>query len=198
MQFLHRWIPRLLVVGAVGVVIATLFSDHRKEYGSVTLPQGGVVTLPDGKVEVFLEDSPQQSSGGDPRKLTAPLRFDVTPVGGGALVSKEAIGLASTGEEQTERSQSIGSKDAVVKLDVPAAGEYRVSGSYGDSVGSSLDFGISPFQAVLDDWKLWAGMLAGALLIWLVPKPRRQGGEAWEEDAGEASYQPSSYSPYSG
>ena len=196
MQALLRLLPKLLVLGAIGVMLAALFSDHRAAYGTVHLPQGGIVHLPEGTSEVYLEDGVQDQAGQDPRELSAALHFSVTPVGGGESLTKEAAGLQSTAQEQSERSQSIGSKDAVAKLEVPAAGEYRVEGDYGGNF-AELDFGVGPFQAVLNKWKIWGGLLVLAFLISLVPVGRRGKAPDWDE-SGDGSYEPPPFSAYRG
>jgi hypothetical protein len=194
MQAVQRILPKLMVLGAIGVVLAALFSNHNEQYGSVGLPEGGVVTLPEGTTKVYLDDGVEES---DQRQLSSTLIFQVTPVGGGAEVPKQAVGLEGDSEQQSERSQSIGSKDAVVELDVPAAGEYRVTGEYSASTAASLDFGTDPFGAVLDEWKLWGGLLMGAFLISLVPVGRRGPVEDWS-DSSESGYKPPGFNPYRG
>ena len=57
MHALKRLLPKLLVLAAAGVALATLLSDHSAEYGKVTLPRGGVATLPEGTTKVFVDES---------------------------------------------------------------------------------------------------------------------------------------------
>jgi hypothetical protein len=206
MHALQRLLPKLLVLAAAGVVLATLLSDHSAEYGQVTLPRGGVATLPEGTVRVFVDESATAGDdSSDPRHLSAPLRFDVTPVGGGPAVAKDPTTKDGTGELFTTRSQAIGSAGAVANLEVPAEGEYRISGSLGDSGTTQLSFGLDSFMAVLDEWKLLAGLLGGALLIAMIPLPKRGARRDWSGEAsGEASppsagaYQPGRFDPYRG
>jgi hypothetical protein len=80
MRWLKQTTSILLLLGAVGVVLATAFSDHSDDYGKVSLPQGGTVHLPEGKVTVFyrgLADSSlaDQNPGG--------FAFHVVPAAGG-------------------------------------------------------------------------------------------------------------------
>jgi hypothetical protein len=49
MRWLKNTISLLLVLAAVAVVIATVLSEHSDDYGVVTLPQGGAVSLPEGR-----------------------------------------------------------------------------------------------------------------------------------------------------
>lgn len=200
MQALQRWLPRLLVLGAIGVVIAALFSDHKKAYGEVPLPQGGVVDLPEGESKVYLDEIVLGEPSGDPRRLSGLLAFTVVPVGGGAPLSIEPIG-GGTGDELTERSQGIGSKDAVAAVDAPAAGDYRVSGQYESEVTASLSFGTDPFSAVLAEWRIWAGLLVLAFLISLVPRARYRAKDKLP-DTGEseqaAAAGSAGFNPYRG
>jgi hypothetical protein len=207
MQAIQRWLPRLLVLGAIGVVVAALFSDHKNAYGEVPLPQGGVVDLPEGESKVYLDEIVlgEAASGGDPRRLSGLLAFTVQPVGGGAPLSIEPVGNGSS-TELNERSQGIGSKDAVATVDAPAAGDYRVSGRYESTATASLSFGTDPFSAVMAEWRIWAGMLALAFLISLVPRagyrPKDEVPDLSSSDPAEPAppaYDPSSsYSPYRG
>jgi hypothetical protein len=192
MRWLKHTISIILVLVAVGVVLATAFSDHSDDYGQVSLPQGGTVHLPEGKVTVFyreLADSsqPGQNSGG--------FAFNVVPAHGGPPVD---MSLANEGTTalSTTRSETIGEHGALAKLDVPVAGDYVVSGSSNLPAGTSfLDFGTNAASAVRDRWKLIAGLLLGALLIALIPVPRRS-GRRWEGDSGGWSSDPRA--PYAG
>ena len=77
----HITVP-LLVLAAFAVAIATVFSDHAADYGTVSLPQGGVVELPSGSVKVFYKEG--DAAPAATTQLAAPLSFEVTPAGGGA------------------------------------------------------------------------------------------------------------------
>jgi hypothetical protein len=200
MQWLKRVVPKLLVVAAFAVTIVVLVTDHRAEYGTVALPQGGLVQLPEGTVKVFV-DEPQQP--GDPRDLSSPLSFDVTPVGSSAALAKNPE-VQENSRQLTKRSEAIGSKGAVASIDAPSSGAYRVSGGFAEATpGASLSFGTDGFMAVIDRWKILAGLLLGAFLLTLIPVPSR--GSSYEASAGEAgggsepgSYQPPRFNPYNG
>ena len=207
MQALQSLIPKLLVLVAAGLVLATLLSDHSAEYGQVTLPRGGVVTLPEGTVKVFVDESAAAGDDtSDPRRLSAPLSFQVVPVGGGAPLAKDPTTKDGTSEQLTARSQSIGSGGAVANLDVPAEGQYRISGSLGDTAATQLSFGLDSFMAVVGEWKLLAGLLGGAFLISILPRPSRgahrdPGPEVSREapaPAAPSTYQPARHTPYRG
>jgi hypothetical protein len=192
MRWLKQTTSILLLLGAVGVVLATAFSDHSDDYGQVSLPQGGTVHLPEGKVTVFyreLADSSQadQNPGG--------FAFHLVPAAGGPPVDMSLANEGTT-DFSTTRSETIGEHGALAKLDVPAAGDYVVSGSTNLPAGTSfLDFGTNAATAVAHRWKLIAGLLLGAVLIALIPVPRRS-GRRWEGDSGGWSSDPRA--PYAG
>jgi hypothetical protein len=189
MQALQRWLPRLLVLGAIGVVIAALFSDHKKAYGEVPLPQGGVVNLPEGESKVYLDEIVLGEQKGDPRRLSGLLAFTVVPVGGGGPLSIDSVAGESSAE-LSERSQAIGSKDAVATVEAPSAGDYRVSGRYESEATASLSFGTDPFTAVMDEWRIWAGLLVLAFLITLVPRAKYRPKDKMAEESSEPSEHP--------
>lgn len=204
MQFLQRWLPRVLVLAALGVVLAALFGDHKRAYGEVPLPRGGVVALPEGTTKVYLDEVAAAARAGDPRKLSGVLAFAVTPIGGGAELAKGPVAAVDPDRQLTERSQGIGSKDAVAELEVPAAGDYRVSGSYSGAT-ASLSFGTDPFSAVVAEWRLWGGLLLAAALVSLLPRRRYRAkhdasaASAGGEDGQRAgSYESPGFSPYRG
>jgi hypothetical protein len=191
-----RWIKHitvpLLVLAAFAVALATVFTDHAADYGTVSLPQGGVIELPSGTVKVFYKE------GDDPpaptTQLAAPLSFDVTPVGGGAPLEETPTTNSGSAEFETERSADVGSPGSVADLEVPAEGSYLVRGSSGQPVGaSSLTFGTDPLGAVVRRWKLLAGLLIGAFLVTLVPLPRRR---PHDETAGPSGWSSDPTAPY--
>jgi hypothetical protein len=198
----HITVP-LLVLAAFAVAIATVFSDHAADYGTVSLPQGGVVELPSGTVKVFYregDDAPAPTT-----QLAAPLSFEVTPAGGGAPLEETPTTNSGSAEFQTERSADVGSPGSVADLEVPAEGAYLVRGSSGQPAGaSSLTFGTDPLGAVLRRWKLLAGLLIGAVLVALVPLPRRRphdeaaGPSGWSSDPTAPYARPESRAPYAG
>jgi hypothetical protein len=192
MRWLKHTMSVILLLGAVGVVLATVFSDHSDDYGRVTLAQGGTVHLPEGKVTVFyreLADSsqPDQSPGG--------FAFNVVPAHGGPPVDLSLANEGTTDLSVTS-SETIGEHGALAELDVPVAGDYVVSGSSNLLAGTSfLEFGTNAASAVRDRWKLIAGLLLGGLLIALIPVPRRS-GRRFEGDSGGWSSDPRA--PYAG
>ena len=171
MRWLKRILPRLLVLAASIVAVVTFFADHSDDYGQVALPQD-TVSLPQGTVAVYVKEP---ASGSGERRLSAPLRFEVRPVGGGRPLAKEVTGKYGTRAVQTERSQNIGQTGSVVELEVPVAGTYAVHGRLGQPARpAELSFGTDSFAAVGDRWRLFAGLVGGAVLISLVPLPRRR------------------------
>ena len=169
MRWLKSLVPTLLIVAAIGVALVILFSNHEDDYGSVPMPAGGPVELPKGTVKVFFEDV--RGEQGNPR-LTAPLSFEVVRAGGGAPVPLEPTAKNGTSETQVQRSEDIGSLGSIAKLDVPDEGTYFVE-VRSAGTASELNFGTDRFTAVARRWKLFAGLLGAALLLVLVPMPRR-------------------------
>ena len=191
MRWLKHTISIVLLLGAVGVILATAFSDHSDDYGQVSLPQGGIVHLPEGKVTVY----DRVHGEADPDREVAGLSFAVTPAGGGEPIA-QLLPNGVISDTSVTRSETIGEHGAFAKLDVPAAGDYDVTGESGLAPGSvHLNFGTNAGAAVLDRWKLIAGLLVGALLIALIPVPRRS-GRRWEGDSGGWSSDPRA--PYAG
>jgi hypothetical protein len=194
MRWLKHTISVLLLVAAAGVALATAFSDHSDDYGQVSLPQGGTVHLPEGKVTVFFRVLGETS---EIARKSGGLAFQVTPAEGGepiamALANGQTSGVAVT------RSETIGELGAVAKLDVPAAGDYVVAGRTDLAPGTSfLEFGTNAGAAVLERWKLLAGLVIGALLLAVIPVPRS--GRRWEDPAAEPTgWSSDPRAPYAG
>jgi hypothetical protein len=179
MRWLKHTISVLLLLGAVGVVLATVFSEHSDDYGQVSLPQGGTVHLPDGKVTVFYRELGNNSN---PIKQVSGLAFQVAPAGGGPPIAMTLANGETAGAAVT-RSETIGELGSVAKIDVPAAGDYVISGSSNAAPATSfLEFGTNAGSAVLERWKLLAGLVLGAMLIAIIPVPRS--GRHWEDPTG--------------
>ena len=178
MQWLQRLLPKLLVIGAIGVVLVALFSDHKTEYGSVTLPRGGVVTLPEGTVNVFVDENPAAGAEEDgSHDLPSSLNAEAVPVSGGEALVMEPAADSGTVGELASRSEAIGSRGTVATVEVPQSGAYRISGSMADDSSVEIGFGLNAFRAVGQEWKLIAGLLAGAFLISLIRLPKRRSSE---------------------
>jgi hypothetical protein len=168
----HITVP-ILVLAAFALAIATVFTDHAADFGTVSLPHGGEVELPSGTVKVFYKEVGESPSPTD--RLVAPLRFEVTPAGGGAPLEETPTAKSGSAELETQRSTDIGSPGSVADIEVPAEGSYLVTGSAGRPAGvSSLTFGTDPLGAVIRRWKPLAGLLLGAVLVALIPIPRRR------------------------
>jgi hypothetical protein len=192
MRWLKQTISILLLLGAVGVALATAFSDHSDDYGEVSLPQGGTVHLPEGKVTVFYRELANSSQ---PGRSPGGFSYNVVPAHGGPPIDM-SLSNEGTTDLSTTRSETIGEHDALAKLEVPVAGDYVVSGSTNLPAGTSfLDFGTNAASAVAHRWKLIAGLVLGALLISFIPVPRRS-GRRWEGDSGGWSSDPRA--PYAG
>ena len=194
MRWLKHTISVLLVLAAVGVALTTGLSNHSDDYGQVSLPQGGTLHLPEGKVTVFyrvLGDSSEfgQNTGG--------LAFQVTPARGGAPIAL-ALANGETSGVAVTRSETIGELGSVAKLDVPAAGDYVVKGSSNLPAGTSfLEFGTNAGTAVLQRWRLLAGLLLGAMLVSIIPVPRQS--RRWEDPGGEPTgWSSDPRAPYAG
>jgi hypothetical protein len=189
MRWLKHTTSIILLLVAAGIVLATALSDHSDDYGRVSLPQGGTVHLPEGKVTIYYRvrgDTSDQADG---------LTFDVTPADGGAPIAM-ALADGETSDLAVTRRATIGEVGALAKLDVPAAGDYLVSGSTDLEPGAArLDFGTNAGNAVLQRWKLLAGLVLGALLLALIPVSRSgrrrdsSGEPRWSSDPS-APYAP--------
>jgi len=179
MRWLRNVVSLGLIVAVVAIVLVTTLSDHSDDYGQVPLPQGGVVHLPEGTVTVYLS----QLGNTDPvHRVNTPFGFQAVPVGGGTPVpiSSQNDAPAATA---VQRSETIGELGAVAKLDVPASGDYQVTGSGDFAPGSSfLEFGTNAGAALLDRWRLLVGLLVGGVLIALLPMPRQK--RRWEDESG--------------
>jgi len=110
----------------------------------------------------------------------ANLAFAVVPVDGGPPIAMSLANGETSGTSVTRR-ETIGELGAFVKLDVPEAGDYRVTGSTSLAPGTFyLEFGTNAGVALLERWKLLAGLVLGALLIAFIPVPRSGRGRAGE------------------
>jgi hypothetical protein len=173
---LKRMLFWALVIAAFAVAIVTWLGDHQADFGTVSLPPGGTVTLPKGEVEVFFEE---RTASADPNRLAAPLVFQVVPAAGGApLTDKD--NPAQAGSAQTQRSEDVISHGSVATYDVPEEGDYIASGGSAASPGA-LEFGTDAFHAVLRTWHLWGGLLVAAFIVTLLPTPhtRRSPDAGW-------------------
>jgi len=190
MRWLKHTISVVLLLVAVGIVLSTALSDHSGDYGRVSLPQTGTVHLPKGKVTAYY----RVRGDAIPAGQTGGLTFAVTPAHGGppiamALANGETSGVAVT------RSETIGELGAVAKLDVPATGDYLVSGTTDLPPGAAhLDFGTNAGTAILERWKLLAGLVLGSFLLTLIPVPRS--GRHWQDGAGEPHWSSDPRAPY--
>ena len=195
MRWLKNIVSLLLLLAAVGVALATAFSDHSDDYGQVPLPQGGIVHLPEGKVVVYFS---QLGDGANPtEQRNVPLGFQVVSATDGTPVAVSAGG-GPQAPSSVERSETVGELGAVAKLDVPSAGDYAVSGSTTLPAGSAfLKFGTNAGAAVLDRWHLLAGLVIGAILLALMPMPRPR--RRWEDDSdAPTGWSSDSRAPYAG
>jgi hypothetical protein len=174
---MQRMVFWSLLIAAGAIALVTAMGDHKSDYGSLTLPPGGTVELPEGTVKVFYEEGGEAVAGA---RLSAPLRFQVVPAGGGPPLTEQATNTQATGA-QTQRSEDVISRGSVAKLDVPAEGDYVVTGSTGAASPGEISFGTDPFTAVLRKWRLLGALLAGALIVTLLPlpRPRRSADTAW-------------------
>lgn len=191
MRWLKRTISLLLLLAATGIVLANAFSDHSDDYGRVLLPGGGTVHLPKGKTTVYYRlhgDSSEVASRGD-------LSFAVIPAGGGAPIAMMQESREPTDVEVT-RSETIGEVGSVAKLDVPEAGDYRVTGNTDFAPGTSyLEFGTNAGSALLQRRKVIAGLLLGALALAFIPVPR---SGRRRDRAGEPHWSSDPRAPYAG
>jgi hypothetical protein len=192
MRWLKRTISILLLLAAVGIVLATAFSDHSDDYGRVSVPGTGTVHLPKGAATVYYRlrsDSSEVASGGD-------LAFAVTPAQGGSPLAMTQATGEETSDVTVTRSETIGEIGSVAKLDLPEAGDYRVTGNTNFAPGTSyLEFGTNAGNALLQRWKLIAALVLGALVLAFIPLPR---SGRRRDRAGEPHWSSDPRAPYAG
>lgn len=189
MRWFKRTVSTLLLLVAFGLILAIGFSDHSNDYGRVSLPQGGTVHLPEGKVTVFDRVRGKTSEMED---NTAAVAFQVEPVGGGEPIAIK-LENGDVSDTQVQRRESIGEFGALARLDVPKSGDYRVTGRTDLAPGTVyLDFGTNSGRALLDHWKLIAALVLGALLLTLIPVPRSR---RWQ-DAADPAWSSDPRAPY--
>jgi hypothetical protein len=190
-----RWLKHLISISlllAAGVLVVAIgFSDHSDDYGRISLPQGGTVHLPKGDVTIY---DRARGEGDQVESNAGHLSFGVTPVDGSGPLS-----IASARDElpntAVTRTETVGEFGAIAKLDVPSEGDYVVRGSAGPPPATFyLEFGTNAGRALLDRWKLIAGLLLGALLVALIPVPRSR--RHWEGEPSGWSSDPRA--PYAG
>lgn len=189
MRWLKHTTVALLLLAAAGVALATVFSNHDADYGRVSLPQGGAVKLPKGQVKVFLQGG---QDAVDTSQLSSPITLQIVPATGGAPLKTSAT-AEGTSDLELQRTEDLGSLGSVADVDVPTAGEYIVSGTSGQSA-ATLTFGTTAGQAIVSRWHLFAALVGGALLISLIPVPRRR--STW--DQADSSWSSDPRSPYAG
>ena len=193
MRWLKHTISLLLLAAVAAIVLATGFSEHSDDYGRVSLPQGGTVHLPEGKVTIFERVRDDVS---ERERDTAGLAFQVQPAGGGPPIGM-TLDRDQASDTEVQRSETVGEFGSIAKLDVPAAGDYVVSGSTNLAAGALyLEFGTNAGSALLQRWKLIAGLLAGALLLTLIPVPRS--GRRWDDPGEAAGWSSDPRAPYAG
>ena len=192
MLWFKRTVPIVLFLVAFGLILGIGFSDHSDDYGRISLPQGGTVHLPEGKVTVFDRVRGDASEAEDD---TAVVSFSVAAVGGGEPIAMK-LENGDVSDTQVQRRESVGEFGALAKLDVPKSGDYRVTGSTDLPPGTVyLDFGTNAGAALLDHWKLIVGLLLAALLIPFIPVPRSR--RRWKDDA-DSTWSSDSRAPYAG
>ena len=198
-----RWLKNILVTGlllaAAVLALATVLSDHSAEYGTVGLPEGGVLHFPKGTVTVYYSQNGSISE----QQQGAGLSVRVIPVAGGDPVPMSSAG-GSISAEGTQRSEVIGEHGAIAKLDVPADGDYRIAAASNLQPGSvSLDFGTNAATAIASKWKLFAALVGAAFVLALIPTPRHRRRSHDDPKSPGASGAPSEWSssrraPYAG
>ncbi len=169
-----RWLKNILVTGlllaAAVVTLGTLFSDHSAEYGTVGLPEGGVLHFPKGTVTVYYSQNGSISE----EQQNGALSFQAIPVAGGPAIAMSSAG-GTISAEGTQRSEVIGEHGAIAKLKVPSDGDYRIATASNLQPGVvSLDFGTNAATAVAAKWRLLAALVGGAFVIALIPIPRHR------------------------
>ena len=125
----------------------------------------------------------------------ANLAFAVVPVDGGPPIAMSLANGETSGTSVTRRrdDRRVG---RLRQARVPEAGDYRVTGSTSLAPGTFyLEFGTNAGVALLERWKLLAGLVLGALLIAFIPVPRSGRGRG---PVGEPHWSSDPRAPYAG
>src|SRR5262249_26221922 len=128
-------------------------------------------------------------------QLNEPITLQVVPAAGGAPLQQKSSTTGAGGIE-LQSNQDVASLGSVADVEVPVSGAYVLSASFQqDTTGSRISFGTTTAKAVADKWKLLAALVGGAILLALIPIPRRR--KEWE-DLPESSWSTDARSPYAG
>jgi hypothetical protein len=191
LRWLKNTVVALLLVAAAAIAIVTALSDHSGDYGNVSLAQGGAVHLPQGTVKVSYR-APGESASNS--QLANPVGLQIVPAGGGAPLQPSSN--ANGTDLVLASSTDVSTLGVSVETKVPSSGTYVVSGSsQQDLAGSTIAFGTTTPRAIVARWKLLAVLVGAALLLALMPVPRRRKG--WEDDPTPA-WSTDPRSPYAG
>jgi hypothetical protein len=175
--------PRIIVFSTIAVITiavialilnANVFSDvtDAYKYGRISIPGSSVQRLPDGRIELILEN-PLGSGTTVPGDLAA----SIVPLGGGPDVSitRSVGGQFGSSGNRTDTSDQF---RRVWYANVPRAGVYRVTVSGGGSdSGLSLDLGHGPPISAAVIWEIAGIVELGLLLLWVVARLAFRGKE---------------------
>ena len=168
---LIRLASKLLMLAAAVVVFVMAISDHSADYGRVSFgQQNGAVTLPEGTVKLFFDEG---ADANGERRFDAPIFVQVTPVGSDTPLPLKGTTPGAEGA-LNERSSELGAQGSIAEVDVPTGGNYAVALGGSAPLGDAITFGADRFTAIVRNWKLWCGLLAGGVLLALMPVPRRR------------------------
>jgi hypothetical protein len=162
----------VVVTVIVLILNANVFSSATDayKYARIDIPGSAVERLPQGKLEVILEN-PLGSSVDIPGDLAA----SIVPADGGPGVSltRNVGGQFGASGNGTDQSDSF---KRVWFADIPRSGKYRVNVSGGGSdSGLSLDLGHGPPISSAAIWEI-AGIVELALILcWLTARLVRRG-----------------------
>jgi hypothetical protein len=158
----------VLTVAVIALILnANVFSDvtDAYKYGRITIPGSSVRQLPDGRIELILENA--LGNGVD---VPGDLAASVVPLDGGpgAAITRSVGGQFGTSGNGTDSGDHF---RRIWYADIARAGAYRVTVSGGGSdSGLSLDLGHGPPISSAAIWEIAGIVELGLLLSWLVAR----------------------------
>ena len=164
----HRFAPPA-AGGVAGTPWPRVFSDHSDDYGRVPLPQGGTVHLPEGKVTVFYRRAVTPPSTGVERRG---LTFQVPPA------RRRPADRDDARQRRRPRSVAVQPSETIGELGAWRSSTSRRPATTWSAAAPTCRRAPPRWNsartpaALLERWKLLAGLLARGPVLTLIPVPR--------------------------